>query len=70
MCICVRVNERGQRGHLVLLAHRKLSGHLLGSLLTAVVVEGCGGGPFCEDEGYSKPAGGCGEDRKCDCVQR
>lgn len=53
MCVCV--NE--QRGRSVLIAHRKLSGHLLSSLVTAVVAGGC---PFCDDEGYSKPAGGCG----------
>ncbi len=62
--------ERGKRGRLVLIAHRKLSGHLLGSLMTAAVVDGCCGGLFCEDEAYSKPGGGYGEDRKCDCVQR
>lgn len=60
MCICVHVNERGQRCRLVLIAHRKLSGHLFSSLMTAVVVDGCCGGLFCEDEGYSKPAVGCG----------
>lgn len=62
-CVCAYVcvwTRGGQRGHLVLIAHRKLSGHLLGSLVTAVVVDGCCGGPFSEDEGYSKSAGGCG----------